>query len=746
MKLARDMADDLVPFKNPDGSLSFIPKWRLENLRSRLTEIQQSTPVTSAGQVRGVEGLLKTDRTLTPAQKARIPIDDQLTEQRRALITRGENFGKELGDVWSEAAIERGHRRMDLLKETEQVEAKLFNLRDENSNTELVALRRCNTLLSERLRLEEEASSVEDALAVLREQNGDAEFVRLRRNNMAAGERLDLERAISAEQDRAANAGANAALRYQLAHIRATNEVAEADIEANESIIRSRVRLADQTVYHEAQANARILEFLAEQKSMTEIVADAKIGLFQKTFDGIDKFLDRAIPKLFGFGEILKQVIGDLLKLAASRELAKLLGLDTGNNNPEGGRGGDGILSTIRNLFGGGGSDSGPGGTPPFNPSSGGGIVNAFRQNGVVGGIKSLLGLGPTAAAATATSAASSAGSIGLMSTAGGIPIITGLGAGGAGAGAGAAGGGAAAGGGLSLSSLAAFATNPITLAVAGAAVAGFMLWRHFRNGTEKALKKEIAREYALKVEDMATLKEIKALGEQTFGKGNVKKHLLETIRLDPVKELLAGYAERTGQTSSKLVTDAQLKDPTNAANQFVRRIAGGRIPGETRGFDHVPVLGDGGEYVIRSAAVEREGLGAFDALNTGRASIVPVELLQRLSRSKFSPLRSAAQKLLAQQEGEASAPVQIARPAGRGRSNGGGVPPAMAAAQMAAITQLADAVGRLERKITSMRPTDVVGIAKEEDPETFAEGAAEGFARSGSARSKAQDTLGMRT
>ncbi len=49
-----------------------------------------------------------------------------------------------------------------------------------------------------------------------------------------------------------------------------------------EDQIRAQVRLADQTVYHAARANAKVLDFLASQKGVTEIVADAKIGLIQK--------------------------------------------------------------------------------------------------------------------------------------------------------------------------------------------------------------------------------------------------------------------------------------------------------------------------------------------------------------------------------------------------------------------------------------------------------------------------------
>jgi len=62
-----------------------------------------------------------------------------------------------------------------------------------------------------------------------------------------------------------------------------------ADYSAVESQIKSRVKLSDQTVFHQAQANAKSSgEFLAQQKSMTDMLPMQRSALMQKTFDGID--------------------------------------------------------------------------------------------------------------------------------------------------------------------------------------------------------------------------------------------------------------------------------------------------------------------------------------------------------------------------------------------------------------------------------------------------------------------------
>jgi hypothetical protein len=342
---------------------------------------------------------------------------------------------------------------------------------------------------------------------------------------------------------------------------------------------------------------------------------------------------------MYGLGDIFKQVIGDLIKLEASRVLRKLLGLDTaGSNTGEARAHGGGGSFSLSNLFGSifnpggsntGGFAGGRGASDLVNPTGGrslGTIVNSFREHGFMGGIKSLFGLGGAAAGAT-----------GLAATAGGMGVAgAGAGAGMAGMAAGLLGGGGAAAGAGAAGGTGAFTgllpllTNPITGIVAGAAVGAFLLWRHFRNGTEKALRKSIQSEYGINVKETQLLSQIKEIGEQSFGKGQVKKHLLDTIRLEPVKELLSNYAESTGQ-QSKLTLDKQFADPTFSQNQFIRRINGGALPGLSRGYDHLPVLGDGGEFVLRSAVMRREGAGALDDLNEGRATVLRGRALERL-------------------------------------------------------------------------------------------------------------------
>ena len=547
-----------------------------------------------------------------------------------------------------------------------------------------------------------ELGKIEEQLRYFRAQNADRQFTEQRRLLLAKSEQLDLEKQLLQVQDEIATGPYNESLRIQLAMLRDIAQIRQRDEQSITASNRAQLELSDKTIYHATQANAKVLEFLAQQKGLTDIVADAKIGILQKSFDGIDSVLDRIIPKAHGFGDILKQIIGDLLKLDGSKWLSKLLGLDGGigpGGTPSFGGGGGGFnLGNIFNMFGGGGG----------NGSSGGGIFGTIRNLFGWGGRASAPSTALTAGVGSnALSLGSSfGGSVGLgalLSGGGGTAAGASAGGGMAAMGAGgAAAAGGAAGGGSLFGSLGALFTNPWTAVVAGAAIGGFMLWKHFKNGTEKELREAIQSEYQVSIKDMKTLSEIKQIGEQTYGKGQVSKHLSEVIHLDQVKEIIRAYAESTGQTSNKLVTEAQLKDPNYSGNNFVKRIDGGIIPGRTRGFDHVPILGDGGEFMLRSAVTSREGIERVEALNEGRATITPNVPKLRVPSINAEPSGGSSQN---------------------SNSSGGGMPSALAAAIVGALNSNT-AIGQLLlKKLKTMSPGALLDWAANENPNAFADG-----------------------
>lgn len=105
---------------------------------------------------------------------------------------------------------------------------------------------------------------------------------------------------------------------------------------------------------------------------------------------------------------------------------------------------------------------------------------------------------------------------------------------------------------GLSFAKLGALMTNPITLAIVGAAIAGIALYKYFHGRQERKFRDEIQRDYAIMVNDMPTLKTIVSIGKSLFG-GGYKDHRHEVIMSDQVQGLLINYALKTGQDPSQL-------------------------------------------------------------------------------------------------------------------------------------------------------------------------------------------------
>lgn len=130
---------------------------------------------------------------------------------------------------------------------------------------------------------------------------------------------IQLKDTIVQLEDANAHAGEDAADRIKIAYLTEINSVLDADTQAKESMVRSSVKLADQTVFHAGQAQAKWLEFLASQKGVTEIIADANIGVFNTTFDLIGSGLDRVLGKLGIAKDLVKELVLNWLKLAAAQ-------------------------------------------------------------------------------------------------------------------------------------------------------------------------------------------------------------------------------------------------------------------------------------------------------------------------------------------------------------------------------------------------------------------------------------------
>lgn len=174
--------------------------------------------------------------------------------------------------------------------------------------------------------------------------------------------RLNGHKALKEEiiqiQNAIANNGFDQTDRETKARLQVIRDIQEASNQARESIIYNQVKIADSTIYHADIANAKVMEFLANQRSITDVIADAKIGVIDTTFSAIDKMLDKFTSKLGMAGDLVKDLLNGFIRLWLSPFFQAMYGGGGGGST-----GGGGGIFGMPGMPGG----NGPGGTPPFN-------------------------------------------------------------------------------------------------------------------------------------------------------------------------------------------------------------------------------------------------------------------------------------------------------------------------------------------------------------------------------------------
>ncbi len=185
---------------------------------------------------------------------------------------------------------------------------------------------------------------------------------------------------------------------------------------------------------------------------------------------------------------------------------------------------------------------------------------------------------------------------------------------------------------------LPALLSNPITAIVAGGLIATALIIKWFKGRDFSSFKKATKSVYDVDVKGDATgqalFKQVKELGEQSFGKGSFRKKVNEIVKLDQSKALIGSYAETTGQTASKLGKNAammrEIQDPASEVNRFTKRAFGGSV---TAGRPYV--VGDGfqpevfvpdsnGEIHPSASGYQRQATESmFGMLNSAVASIL---------------------------------------------------------------------------------------------------------------------------
>lgn len=570
-----------------------------------LVSARASRALTSAETRAVVNSQLKADPTLKEAAEAariyaqnRKAIEDALLPSTsssgrggrgRSAVAKGqteeEQLVKRLTDLNKELAIFRDlsgkefqlRLQVQGLQEGKTAIEALLKLQAEaglqpNIPTQTVRTPRGTRQIFDLARIEENTGRLRGGFGIERPDLGgldttkqkqlEAESVRLKAQGEALSEQAKVAESLVSTTE---------ALREQLAAQqdpsnvgRLTRELARRgnpDNEDSAAALAAAKALDDNEALIEAQRQYR--DAVDESIAANERFRSTVQGLFDSLLDSPRRFFDQ------------------LKSLAKNFASSTLTNLFLGGNG-----GGSGGFS-----FGGGGGGGGfnPLGllrTPGFNPSAaaggiggnGGGFLSQLTggaSNGIfpalagkaTGFLGKLFGIGGGSGASTVASGAVASAKAAL-----------GIGASGAGSAAGAAG---AAGGGSTLASLGALFTNPITAVVAGAAIGGFFLYRSLRNRDLKKLRELARGQYGVDIKDDSTLKGIREIGKSTFGK-DYNNRLAETVALPTVRDLIAQYAENSGQAGNgSLISRARLGDKFDAVNLVKREFGGPVLAGQ---------------------------------------------------------------------------------------------------------------------------------------------------------------------
>jgi tape measure domain-containing protein len=266
---------------------------------------------------------------------------------------------------------------------------------------------------SERSRLENRKHTIDSIISLEAQlrgfQAGDPETLaaaqeRAQVSRLQAS--ISLKERIVELEGQIANAGEDASDRYRVAWLEAVKAVQDADVQAVESQIASQVKLADATVLHSEQVRARVLEHLAEQKTVTEGWADGIIGTYDQITGALDKGIDKLTGGLTLVNSLLKSIAHQLVNRLFQRFLDAFFPASSGGSASAipsfGGQssgGGGGFGGIIQGIFG--GLFGGKGGTAPFNPNASSGVASLVASFAGDSGIKVPTSLGEQSAKAT---------------------------------------------------------------------------------------------------------------------------------------------------------------------------------------------------------------------------------------------------------------------------------------------------------------------------------------------------------
>lgn len=125
--------------------------------------------------------------------------------------------------------------------------------------------------------------------------------------------------------------------------------------EAQKTISANAVKIADSQVFHQERVQAKLSDWIASQKSIDDVLADAMIGTWDAVFNSMENGIGKLTSKFGIFGDVIKNILVSLAKMALMPMLGALFGLpnasSVGVGGSQSGGVGGGILGWLGGLF-----------------------------------------------------------------------------------------------------------------------------------------------------------------------------------------------------------------------------------------------------------------------------------------------------------------------------------------------------------------------------------------------------------
>lgn len=292
-----DVIQDIIRLRQDDAKKAGQVRPEGDAIRKELESQARSTGVGGGIEIEEQKSILETMRERF-----------NLEEREGQYLLRKITIDKEVSVILEDQTLARKEAALQA-----EIDYKVLQQRNVAEEVTLALLEERNAQL-------QGIGDVERDLQVLRRQNADNQFVEQRRMLAAKREQYNLEKEISDLNDEIANGVINDALKIQAAYLRDILDLRNRETDAIIASNRAELELSRSMEISTNQIRARVLEHLAQQKTLSQSIGDGIIGVYDK----LSAKIDENIEKMFSWAGAFSSLFTEPLKAIAKNRLTEI--------------------------------------------------------------------------------------------------------------------------------------------------------------------------------------------------------------------------------------------------------------------------------------------------------------------------------------------------------------------------------------------------------------------------------------